>query len=340
MPTNEEIFRYEMEILEERCFPYQDLYLFESEKDSKIGAGLKAFLKGIQDMLAKAIELMTGKLNKKLKTKQTGEALAALKAQCYNAKAAGKTSIPCYDVVSYQKELDATMKKLESATSSYLKKYNRNGRSVHQTDKMLDEVNELIKKSDAILNKIKSKKIEIPITDLLKWIERELQHGRVRVFDFAEEYLKKLDQYAKMADEYDKKAEAFAKENGVIRRPKGITQSIQNTASYVKRNIDWIGSFSIALVGFGLAPQLKNKAKETEYNHKAATEFRGEGSMLGNSDALAAKTIARTNDDKYETKKGKRLASAEVVTKAAIPAAGMIGTRNFMKAKTERRNSV
>lgn len=341
MITSEDIFSCELEILEERCFPYQDLYLLESENSPSLSSALKAFFKGIKEMISKAIGMMSGKITKTVKSKEAGEALAALKAQCHSARAQGKQSITCYDVVKYQKELKETMDKLDKVTKSYLKKYDKSGRNVKQTDKMIDEVNALIEKSNKVLNEIKSKKVEVPIESLLSWIDKELRAGHVAVFDFAEDYLKRLDEYAKLAEEFDKKAEDFAKENGVIRRPKGITQSIRNTANYVKRNIDWIGAFSIAIIGYGSLRQFGNASKKAEYEHIANTGgFTGDDSLFGNSEALYRKAELQHEANMHKTKKGKHMAAGEVVVSAAIPAASMAGIQNLSKAKAERRNSV
>lgn len=341
MSTSEDVFSCELEILEERCFPYQDLYLLESENSPSLSSALKAFFKGIKEMISKAIGMMTGKITKTVKSKEAGEALAALKAQCHSARAQGKQTIKCYDVMKYQKELKETMDKLDKVTKAYLKKYDASGRSLKKTDKMIDEVNDLIEKSNKILGEIKSKKVDVPIESLLNWINKELRAGHVAVFDFAEDYLKRLDEYAKIAEEFDKKAEEFAKENGVIRRPKGITQSIRNTANYVKRNIDWIGAFSIAIVGCGLRRQFPRAAADAEYTHKATTgEFAGDDSLFGSSEALYQKAKLQHEAGIHKTKKGKHMAAGEVITTATIPTATMIGVRNFTKAQSERRNSV
>ena len=101
MTKSEDIFRSELAILEERCFPYQEIY-FESASE---GSGIKKFIQGIKDLLLKAIDTVMKKVSKTYQEEKTKESLLALRNYCLNQKVKGAKTIKCYDIFEYQKVL-------------------------------------------------------------------------------------------------------------------------------------------------------------------------------------------------------------------------------------------
>lgn len=337
MIKSEDIFRSELAILEERCFPYQEIY-FESASS---GSGLKKFIQGIKDLLLKAIDSVMMKVSKTYKEEKTKESLTKLRAYCLNQKVKGAKTIRCYDVIAYQKVLKDSVNHLDKVVNKYLKGYQSSGKGLRATDKMVDDVNKTIKENDKKLAEIKSKKVEMDLQKMLDWVNGQVRKGNKQLFDFAYEYLDKLDQYAKIAADFDEKAEDYAKKNGMVRRPKGVTQSLTNASSYIRRNIDWIGAFGIAFASICTKhmAELASEDKNLENISSAEDEDwgdRGSGSAVKNPQANLKKAKLMTKENRGERHRHNLSVGAKIVQGTAVAA----GSGKFLQAKAERRNSV
>lgn len=338
MTNSEDIFRLELSLLEERCFPYNDLYL-ENESVIKLGDSVRNFFQGIKEMLLKAIDLISDKIHKKFKEKETSEKLDQIRKACRSAQAKGLTTVACYDIFSYQKILKETVDHLDRVISRYVKGYDRRGKGLAATDKMVDDVNRIIKESDEKLKKIKEKKVQINIQKLINWLDKQTKNGNRELFDFANEYMKKLDEYTKIADQYDKKADAFAEKNKVYRRPKGITQSLTNASAFIKRNIDWVGNFALAIAGTQIGIIFDElSAQKNIRRHNEETNFgdRGSGSLLQSPSANEKRGRLETSEQYGE----KKLHNVATVGKAVAAVTTPLAGTNMIKAKHDRRNSV
>lgn len=337
MTKSEDIFRSELAILEERCFPYQEIY-FESASE---GSGIKKFIQGIKDLLLKAIDTVMKKVSKTYQEEKTKESLLALRNYCLNQKVKGAKTIKCYDIFEYQKVLKDSVNHLDKVVFKYLKGYQSSGKGLRATDKMVDEVNKTIKESDEKLSKIKSEKVEMDIQKMLNWINSQVRKGNKELFDFAYIYLNKLDQYAKIAADFDKKAEEYAQKNGMVRRPKGVTQSLTNVSSYIRRNIDWIGAFSVMFASScvhhmaDLASEDKNLEKVSSAEDDDWGD-RGPGSAIKNPQANLKKAKLMTKENRGERHRHNAAVAGKIIQGGAAAA----GSAKFLQAKAERRNSV
>src|SRR5699024_9737684 len=100
----------------------------------------------------------------------------------------------------------------------------------------------IIKEADEKLGKLRGKKIEVPTQKVLAWIDKQIKQGNQELFDFADNYLKKVEECKKEIKVLDERAEIYADKTGMIRRPEGFKQVFHNSTRFVVRNIDWIGS--------------------------------------------------------------------------------------------------
>ena len=338
MTKSEDIFRSELSILEERCFPYQEIYL--EAGDDKTASGLRKFIQGIKNLLMKTMDMISEKVHKAFQTEKSKQSLAALRSACLDKKYKGAKTIKCYDVMEYQKVLKETVTHLDKVISKYLKGYQASGKGLHTTDKMVDEVNKTIKESDEKLKKIKSEKVDMDIQDLLNWIDRQARKGNKDLFDFAYDYMRQLDEYAKIAAEFDKKADEYAEKNKMVRRPKGVTQTLTNVSSYVKRNIDWIGSFAIASACMMVHRIGDEASVEKNFDHLQNDDDwgeRGNSSVLKGPQANKKRAHLMTKENRGERHRHDIAKMGEIGGSVAGYGFGM---RNFLKAKGERRNSV
>lgn len=339
------VFEMKIDIITEACFPISEYTLYESSEplQIKLWTAIQKFLKRMQELIQDSIMVARRKLKQQLTDKKTVDSLKRLRNELNANKTLGKKNTEFYDVWKYQKVMEKSTKELDGIVRRFLMKYEQVGAGLTSTNHFVHKVNSTIDKYESELKMIRSKKIQVPIQKVLDWIDYQMLKGNGHVFDFADEYLKKLDEYQKTVRTFESKADAYADKTGMVRKPTDITEVIKNISIYVKRNIDWIGpgvlAVALHLFSAGISAHAANKEFDS-LNAKHPSRGSAEDTNRYNIEQLRAAATDNVEKGIIGAKGNKKNVVAKRVAQAGEVAAGAAAGKNVQKAMKDGRNSV
>ena len=296
------ILEEQLHIISMQAFPFEEYVLCESSTPgASIWKALRTYLDKLITMVKGAVQKVQSKIRKRVQTKHVDKQLKTLRKQVANMKT---STMKFYNVWEYEKIVKSTMGKLNRSLGFYMRRLNMVGAGLRATDKEIDRIERIIKEADEKLGKLRGKKIEVPTQKVLAWIDKQIKQGNQELFDFADDYLKKVEECKKQIKELDERAAAYADKTGMIRRPEGFKQVFHNSTRFVVRNVDWIGSailmVTLTIVDMNTEETADNAVKKDSEDKKI---FDRGDSYLYSKQRVDAYNAAKRRESRSSNKK-------------------------------------
>lgn len=277
--------------------------------------------------------------------------LKTIKKEIKTLKKAGVTTFEFYDVHEYDKVMKAFYKASFTLMQEWEQKVQSGKSTAAQAELFIRDSDSMIKKATDKISAIKSKKINMPIEDVVKWIDRQIGTNKDSAINISvKDYTDRLYQMIEFSDKLKRDLNDYAERTGYIPMAKSAKDIVHNCTLFLKKNWDWCAAYAASgiLAIYGVlreAKSLDDSAKEVTAGgadsvDELENQQKNAGSLLFKRQAeqrLNA-TMANqrnSNDEKY--------VNARTANKRAFAASTIlagVGTGRLMQKKMNGSDSI